>query len=204
MIDSNTLKGPMCWSLTAIAVIIIFCIFAIATIGKPLLDSGEELTPNSRSNTLIEKHDEYALVDIARFNGRSAFFRPILIPKPRPVYEPPPRKDPEPEEQEPEEKKPDPPPATYLGPPLIAIIGDEAWFRGSGSGFDALIRLQSGQEINGLTLVGTEEPTTAKVQYRGGEYTLPLFTVEERFFSDNPPAASTDDFFEEVQRNLHF
>jgi len=85
-----------------------------------------------------------------------------------------------------------------MGPPLIAIIGDEAWFRGSGSGVDAVIRLQSGQELDGLLLVGTEEPTLAMVQFYGWDYTLPLFTVDESFFLDDPLPASSNDFLEEV------
>ena len=198
MIDSNTIKGPFGWSLVAIAVIVIFCVFAITTIGSPLITGSGVFTPESQSDSLIDRHNEFALVDIERFNGRSAFFKPILMRRPPPKYIPPIQEEPEVEEQEPQEQKPDPPPPTYLGPPLIAIIGDEAWFRGSGSGFDAVIRLRSGQEKNGLTLVGTEEPTSAMVQYRGGDYTLPLFTVEEPFFLDNPPPTSRDDFFEEV------
>jgi hypothetical protein len=196
MISSNALKGPMGWSLAAIAVIIIFCIFSISTIGKPLLTGSRELASDSQSDSFIDKHYEFALVDIARFNGRSAFFEPIPKRRPTPIYTPPVKR--EPIEIEPQEQEPDPPPATYLGPPLIAIIGDEAWFRGSGTGFEAVIRLQSGQEKNGLTLVATEIPTMARVQYRGGEYTLPLFTAEEPFFLDSPPPAPSDTFFEEV------
>ena len=146
---------------------------------------------------LIEKHNEFALLDIARFNGRSAFFKPIPRPRTPTPREPVPR-DPDPIEQEPEVVTPPKPPQTYMGPPLIAIIGDEAWFRGSGSGFDAVIRLRSGQEKNGLMLVGTEEPTFALVQHRGGDYTLPLFTVEEDFFLENPPPEANDDFLEKV------
>ena len=198
MIDSTTVKGPFGWSLAAIAVIVFFCVYAISTIGAPLLSGSGELTPDTQSDSLIEQHNEFALLDIARFNGRSAFFKPILRPRKAPKHVPLPPKDPGPEEQEPEEVKPPKPPQTYMGPPLIAIIGDEAWFRGSGSGFDAVIRLRSGQEKNGLMLVGTEEPTFAIVQHRGGDYTLPLFTVEEDFFLQNPPPAANDDFLEEV------
>lgn len=198
MIDSATVKGPMGWSLTAIAVIVLFCIYAISTVGAPLLTGSGELTSNTQSDSLIEKHNEFALLDIARFNGRSAFFKPIPRPRKTPKYVPPIPREPDPEEREPEEPKPPKPPQTYMGPPLIAIIGDEAWFRGSGSGFEAVIRLRSGEEKNGLMLVGTEEPTFAMVQHRGGDYTLPLFTVEEPFFLDNPPTTPSDDFFEEV------
>ena len=195
MIDSNIMRGPLGWSVSAICVIILFCIFTISTLITPLANWGEDLPANTQTISLIEKHNEYASIDIARFNGRSAFFKAIPIRKPPPPYTPPPPRDPEPE---PEAPRTPPPPATYMGPPLIAIIGDEAWFRGSGSGFDAVIRLQTGQEKNGLMLVGTQEPTLAIVQHRGGDYTLPLFTAEEPFFLDSPPPVSNDDFFKEV------
>jgi hypothetical protein len=198
MIDSTTVKGPLGWNLAAIAVIVFFCIYAISTVGAPLLTIYGELTPDTKSDSLIEQHNEFALLDIARFNGRSAFFKPIPRPRRAPKYSPPPRRDPDPKEEEPLVPIPPKPPQTYMGPPLIAIIGDEAWFRGSGSGFDAVIRLRSGQEKDGLMLVGTEEPTFAMVQHRGGDYTLPLFTVEEGFFLVNPPPAANDDFLEEV------
>jgi len=198
MIESTTLKGPLGWSLAAIAVIVIFCIYTISTVGAPLLTGSGELAPDTQSDSLIDQHNEFALLDIARFNGRSAFFNPIPRPRKAPKYIPPIPRDPDPVEHEPQEAEPPKPPQTYMGPPLIAIIGDEAWFRGSGSGFDAVIRLRSGQEKNGLMLVGTEEPTVAMVQHRGGDYTLPLFTVEEPFFLDNPPPTPNDDFLEEV------
>jgi hypothetical protein len=197
MIDSTTVRGSLGWSLAAVAVIVLFCIYTISTIGASLLTGSEALKPDTQSDSLIEKHNEFALLDIARFNGRSAFFKPIPRPRTPTPREPVPR-DPDPIEQEPEVVTPPKPPQTYMGPPLIAIIGDEAWFRGSGSGFDAVIRLRSGQEKNGLMLVGTEEPTFALVQHRGGDYTLPLFTVEEDFFLENPPPEANDDFLEKV------
>lgn len=198
MIDSNAMKGPLGWSIASIVVIVMFCSYSISIIMTPFLTRGGDVVADSQAVTLLEKHNEYALVDIARFNGRSAFFKPIPIPRPIPEYVPPPPEDKPKPPEEMEDPGPPPPPATYMGPPLIAIIGDEAWFRGSGSGFDAVIRLRSGQEKNGLTLVGTEEPTMAMVQYRGGDYTIPLFTTEESFFLDEPPPAPSVDFFDEV------
>jgi len=198
MIESTTLKGPLGWSMAAISVIVLFCIFTVSTVGAPLLTGSGELAPDTESDSLMDQHNEFALLDIARFNGRSAFFKPIPRPRKAPKYIPPTPREPEPEDHEPQEVEPPKPPQTYMGPPLIAIIGDEAWFRGSGSGFDAVIRLRSGQEKNGLMLVSTEEPTFAMVQHRGGDYALPLFTVEEPFFVDNPPPSTNDDFLEEV------
>ena len=99
MIASNTLKGPMGWSIASIAVIGVFCVVAISTILTPLLAISDEVVANSQSHTLIETHDEYALVDIARFNGRSAFFKPIPLPRPIPTYVPPPKIDPRPPEE---------------------------------------------------------------------------------------------------------
>ena len=53
-----------------------------------------------------------------------------------------------------------------MGPPLIAIIGTEAWFRVSGSGANPVIRLLVGEEQDGLKLVGTTLPSMVTVEHR--------------------------------------
>lgn len=197
MIDSNTMMKPIGWSIASIAVIGFFCVYAISTIVSSLFAPNGDVSTNTQTSMLVEQHNEYALVDIARFNGRSAFFKPIPKPRPTTAYIPPPEEAQKPPEA-PKESAPPRPPENYTGPPLIAIIGDEAWFRGSGSGFDAIIQLRSGQERDGLTLISTQKPTKVMVQHQGGDYTIDLFTVDESFFLDEPPPASRDDFFEEV------
>ncbi len=71
---------------------------------------------------LMDEHDTEMSTYQARFNGRSLFFKPPApAPPPRPVP-PPPDEDPPP---------PPPPPAStvYTGPSVVAILGDEVWFR---------------------------------------------------------------------------
>jgi hypothetical protein len=138
-------------------------------------------------------------MDIARFNGRSAFYIPIRIARPAP---PAPKKEeviPEPEPRViPEEPKPIPPPATYTGPPLIAIFGQEAWFRGSGSGVSGVIRLKVGEEQDGLKLIETTPPLIATVEHRRGKYPIHLFEDKEPFFRQDPAPVASDSFLEEV------
>ncbi len=197
--NSEQIRGPFGWSMLSIAVIIAFFVYAIATIASPLFNSVNVDDAASGSNRLIEKHHEYAELDIERFNGRSAFFKPIRIVKHVPPPPPPP---PKPEDEiipEVRDPGPPPPPATYTGPKLIAIIGEEAWFRGIGSGPDAVIRIKVGEAKDGLKVVKTLEPALVSVEHRNGKYELDLFSAHEDFFREEPPPAAKDDFFEEVE-----
>ena len=85
-----------------------------------------------------------------------------------------------------------------MGPALIAIIGDEAWFRG-GSGPDVVIRLKAGEEQDGLKVVKTTPPAIVTVEHRRGEYDINLFSNEEPFFRDDSPPVVQDAFLEEVE-----
>lgn len=198
---SQTLKGPLGWSIASLLVILVFCLYAVYTIAAPFIQGGASEAGANKTASLLDKYDHYVAVDIARFNGRSAFFQPLRIAPPTP---PPPIKEPTPPDPEkkltpPAPVGPPPAPATYMGPPLIAIIGDEAWFRGSGSGSDAVIRLRAGEEQNGLKLVTTTPPAMVIVQHRTGEYPLNLFSSEEPFFMQDAPPIPNDDFLEEVE-----
>jgi hypothetical protein len=197
--ESQSLKGPLGWSFSSLLVILIFCLYAVFTIASPFIQKGASVDSTTKTASLVDKYNHYVSVDIARFNGRSAFFLPIRIAPP-----PVPKKTPPPEPEDPivpEKVEPSPPlaPLTYMGPPLIAIIGDEAWFRGSGSGSDAVIRLKAGEEQNGLTLIKTTPPAGVIVEHRTGKYPLNLFTSEEPFFRQDPPPLTRDDFLEEVE-----
>lgn len=196
MIDSNSLKGPLGRSLISITLMITFGILFLINVVSPLLDTSKEVE-ETQTDSLISQHDIYVAIDIARFNGRSAFFKPIRKAPPPKRHEP----IPEPPEEIPTrvvDPTPLPPDPEYRGPPLIAIIGEEAWFRGTGTGIDSVIRLKIGEEDNGLTLVATAEPATATVRYRRGEYQIDLFSHEESFFTLDVPVTKTHDFLEEV------
>jgi len=197
--ESQSLKGPLGWSFASLLAILIFCLYAVFTIASPFIQKGASVDSTTKTASLVDKYNHYVSVDIARFNGRSAFFLPIRIAPP-----PVPKKTPPPEPEDPitpptVEPLPPQAPPTYMGPPLIAIIGDEAWFRGSGSGSDAVIRLKAGEEQNGLTLIKTTPPAGVIVEYRTGEYPLSLFASEEPFFRQDPPPLTRDDFLEEVE-----
>lgn len=194
--NSADLKGPLGMSIAAILAIVVFICLVIGNIASPLMMRSQEVSV-SDTDALVTEYGNLVAADIAKFNGRSAFFKPIPIPRARPepkdpvVHTPPPPPPPVP-------TGPPPAPATYLGPPMIALIGDEAWFRGSGSGMDSVIRIKVGEEKEGIKLVSTEEPTRAIVEYRRGEYELDLFSYEEPFFEDEAPTMSEPDFLEEV------
>lgn len=199
--DAQTLRGPLGWSLVSIIAILLFCVYGALTIISPLLQQGATESVNAKISPLVEKYDHYVAVDIARFNGRSAFFKPIRIAPPEPprreVVQTP---DPEPVVTSPViDSGPPPAPAIYTGPDLIAIIGEEAWFRGSGSGPEAVIRLKVGEEQDGLKLVKTTPPAMVSVEHRRGEYEIDLFSSEEPFFREDAPPVAQDSFLEEIE-----
>jgi hypothetical protein len=198
MITVDKLKGPLGWSIGALIVLFFFVCLALATIVAPFFIQAGEQPSNSRMVALVEQYDENNAADIARFNGRSAFFKPIRIARPTPP--PPPREEVEdlPPPPPPAPIGPPPAPSSYTGPALIAIIGNEAWFR-NGTRSSPVIRLQIGEEKDGLKLVATLEPTMVKVEHRMGTYEIDLFDAAEPFFLEEPLPSSTNDFFKEVE-----
>jgi len=198
MITVGKLKGPLGWSLGALIVLIVFACIVFVTIVSPFFVHRGKLHSNSKMAALVMQYDENNAADIARFNGRSAFFKPIQIARPTPptpmrevAQDLPPPPPPEP-------IGPPPAPASYTGPTLIAIIGNEAWFR-NGSGSAAIVRLQIGEEKDGLKLVSTLEPTMVKVQHRRGTYEINLFDADEPFFREEPLPSAANHFFKEVE-----
>jgi len=196
--NSQSLKGPLGWSLAAIITMVIFCVYAATTIVAPFIEGMPSERLGANTDHLIEKYNQQVIVDIARFNGRSAFFKPIRIAPPYTPPPPPPRQDPPDPIETIHVVTPDPAPPIYMGPDLIAIIGDQAWFRGRGTGADAVIRLEAGEERDGLRLVQTLPPAMVIVEHRTGEYEIELFSNEENFFIEEAPPVVQDSFLEEV------
>lgn len=197
--DLQSLRGPLGWSVVSLIAILAFVLYAVSSIVSPVFQQGDIDTPTN-TDSLIEKYNKYVAVDIARFNGRSAFFKPIRIAPPTPPAPPDPPIPAIVERKEVEYVPPAPvAPPTYTGPSLIAIIGDEAWFRGSGSGAKAVIRLLAGEEQDGLKLVSTMLPSMVTVEHRTGIYEIDLFSVEEPFFRTDSPPIVSDSFLEEVE-----
>jgi|TARA_B100000959_G_scaffold285536_1_gene360601 hypothetical protein len=198
MITTEHIKGPLGWSIGSLVVIFIFTVIVITSCISPLFMRANEKSTDNRMVALLEQYDENTATDIARFNGRSAFFQPIRIARPAP---PPPKKEVEdlPPPPPPAPIGPPPAPSTYTGPSLIAIIGNEAWFRSGGMGSTPIIRLQIGEETNGLKLVNTLQPAMVTVEHLNGTYEIDLFDGEESFFRQDPPPTSSNDFLKEVE-----
>ena len=130
MIDLSKFRGPLVWSTISLFVLCVYGILGVTRSLSPLFHQSIDSQTDSQTSTLLAKHDDFLELDVARFQGRSAFFKPLRKAPPPPP--PPKRVDPIVDEPEPD---PGPPPAplTYMGPDLIAIIGDEAWFSHSAS-----------------------------------------------------------------------
>ena len=130
---------------------------------------------------LMDEHDKEMSTYQARFNGRSLFFKPpapALRPRPAP---PPPQEDPPP--------PPPPPPAStvYTGPSVVAILGDEVWFRAPRAGETGL-RIRVGDQREGITVLAVNAPWSVQLGYERGEYDVDLFarTLPDLFNSPPP------------------
>ncbi|MDP6541509.1 MAG: hypothetical protein QF444_04970 [Phycisphaerales bacterium] len=197
MIYTSKLRSPISWSIVSLLVIVAYGLVAITNSLSPIFHQSRNDPVDSQTNSLLSMHDDLLAIDVERFEGRSAFFKPVLKAPPPPP--PPPRQEvAETPPQDIPDPGPPPPPATYLGPELIAIIGDEAWFRGSGSGEDVVIRLQAGEEKDGLKVVSTTIPSMVTVEYHRGVYELDLFSLDESFFLEHPPPSPETGFLKEV------
>ena len=164
--NMQSLRGPLGWSIASVAVIFIYCVYAITTVASPFFSSSTLHTNDSKTSALVDTYNMQVAVDISRFNGRSAFFNPIRIAPPTPPPPPVVKDVPTPPPVIATPPGPPPAPTTYTGPPLIAIIGEEAWFRTSGSGPGTVIRLKIGEEQDGLKLVKTALPSMVTVEHR--------------------------------------
>ncbi|MEE9128773.1 MAG: hypothetical protein V3T84_02055 [Phycisphaerales bacterium] len=108
-----------------------------------------------------------------RFEGRSLFFRP-----PAPARAAP---------KQTSENKPDAPPlppaipTTYGGPVVIAVIGDQVWFKSKDN-----LKLRVGEEGSGVKVLASDPPWTVKLAYAGGEYDVPIFKDYQTELSSNP------------------
>lgn len=121
----------------------------------------------------LAAHDRDLETYRERFEGRSLFFRP-----PAPVVRL--------ASTQRSEKEPDPPPPpplipmTYGGPVVIAVIGDQVWFKSKDN-----LKLRVGEEGAGVKVLATNPPWTVKLAYAGGEYDVPVFKDYQTEFSSN-------------------
>ena len=121
----------------------------------------------------LAAHDRDLATYRERFEGRSLFFRP-----PAPAVKPAPKPR---SENKPEAPPPPPPiPMSYGGPVVIAVIGDQVWFKSKDN-----LRLRVGEEGAGVKVLATNPPWTVKLAYAGGEYDVPVFKDYQTEFSSN-------------------
>ena len=62
----------------------------------------------------------------------------------------------------------------------------------------SVIRLQSGEELDGLKVLSTSLPSMVTVEYRRGVYELDLFSIDQSFFLEQPPPTQEFHFLKEV------
>ena len=130
---------------------------------------------------LLKEHDTEVSTYQARFNGRSLFFKPPApAPRPRPV--PPPR------DEEIIPPPPRPPSTVYTGPSVVAILGDEVWFRSPRDGVSSL-RIQVGDQQEGITVLAANAPWSVRLGYERGEYDIELFARTFPGLLDSPRPA---------------
>jgi hypothetical protein len=198
--ELDKLKGPVGWSALSILVILVLCFLGISSVLSPLLGQSSSTISSSASDLLLDQYEANLQKDIDRFNGRSPFFKAISIARYTPPTPPPVRRDDPPDVPDQiVDTGPPPPPSRYMGPTLIAIIGNEAWFRSPGSGLDAVLRIKVGEETQGVKVISTKAPSVVTVEHRGGVYPIPLFESKEDFFAEEAPPHGPDDFLKEVE-----
>ena len=122
----------------------------------------------------LADHDRDLATYRERFEGRSLFFRPPAPPRPAP----------KPTTKKKTDDVPVPPPpipTTYGGPVVIAVIGDQVWFKSKDN-----LKLRIGEEGSGVKVLATNPPWTVTLAYAGGEYDVPVFKDYQTKFSSNP------------------
>jgi hypothetical protein len=183
--DRSILRGPLGASLAALCVIILFLLVMMPGLYRSTFTVFQPGANNDESvELLIAAHERNMETDVDRFNGRSFFYLPRPKPKPRPTPPPPPPPAPEPDP----EPRPDPVPtypATYTGPKLIAILGDQAWFRKSSSPLDPTTRIRIGETQHGIEVLSTNAPRGIQVKYNnGGPYDVELIDMDADPFAE--------------------
>jgi hypothetical protein len=169
MTRNLTFSGPAVWSGLFIVLAVIFLIGAMVPVASALLRPGlDDREVAEEFDRLINEHQQAQSSYVARFDGRSIFFkpRPLRAPEPPRVVQnddPPPPPPPPPTPSGPE-----PPPADYPGPSIRGFWGDEVWFHGD-------LRVKVGEEKDGVKVLAVNPPWSARIGYARGEYDVPLF-----------------------------
>ncbi|MCA9282471.1 MAG: hypothetical protein H6812_05665 [Phycisphaeraceae bacterium] len=111
--------------------------------------------------------------------GRSMFFIPFAPPPPPPPP-PPPRDAPPP-------PPPPPPPSRYGGAKIIGILGETVWF-------DTGEIVAIGDESDGVRVLAVSPPWSARLEWKGVEFDVPLFVRNtDRFLEKDRVEETTND-----------
>jgi hypothetical protein len=125
--------------------------------------------PGERANAF---HDAFA-GHLAQINGRSMFFVPRPLPPP-------------PAERS-EAPSPPPPPSRYAGPAVVAMINGAVWL-------DNGRRLTlDDAERAGLRLIALNPPWSARLEWNGREWDVPLFDRTTGQFLEPLPSTNAAD-----------
>ncbi len=188
-----TLNRSFLWSALSIGLMALVFFATVPSLVSAMFTRGpDDLQVASSLQGHIDNHGRQLEIYLARFDGRSIFYRPRPTPK-RTVAPPlPPRPEPKAQTREDKPPRPAPPPPTYTGPSIMAIFGDEVWFVNPQHDQPPL-RIKVGEEQLGLEVLSTDPPWMVNVRYRKGEYDVNLFELKS-FFTDtsdteipNPP-----------------
>lgn len=202
---NTSMLNPLNFSIAALALIVIFLVVMTPGLyrsGSTIMLGSPE--PNDSMDKLLARHQSNMETDVDRFNGRSFFYTPDIKRKPPPPPPPPPPKT------EKEDKPPPPPPPpryppNYTGPKLVAILGDEAWFKEKASDGDPLTRLKIGDSHDDINVVSTNPPRGITVNYQGGgPYEVALIDMDSTPFADMPPSIKMPDgVLEDIAEEHH-
>jgi len=167
-----SLNGPLAISLVAVSLVFLAVAVGFAGVVSSIFSGSiHDEQPRAVIDDLVVKHDKKTEEYAQRFNSRYIFYKP---PPP-----PPPKRDPPPEPPKPvvEDTKPAGPPATYQGPSIVWVIGDDVYFNMLvPTQTEKYIRVRVGEERGGVKVLSTEKmPRTIRVAHMGGEYDVKVF-----------------------------
>lgn len=140
------------------AVVAVQAASVISTIMHPSPDASRQLADQKQR---AEAYSKSVDAQLSQISGRSMFVlppKPPPEPKPKPASTPSVKRDP----------GPPPPPSSYGGPKIIAMMGNTVWFEGGD-------RVSIDGEHDGVTVIGTSPPWTARLKWKGVEFDVKLF-----------------------------
>ena len=160
-----SVNTPLIASIVALAVgVIVMGSQLPQLMGSVLTPRLKEDPTRARLADYMAAHEDDLATYQARFEGRSLFFKPKPPRPPRPEL---------PRVVEKDEPPPPPParsgpPATYGGPSILFVLGNEVWFHDG-------LRLAVGEQDKGVSVISADPPWSVRLGYADGEYDLEIF-----------------------------